>query len=182
MQSFRIRPLLSMLVLSAGVLVLAACGDDEPTGLEVQDGHVVGVAFELNSAIVTMSETAETRTETAAVLDLAATLITEHTASNTAFVAIGISPIGTDLGATIELEAADEVNALEQLSGDAFDDQYVQLMIGLHEYALEVLDELLIPDAEDADLRAELQDMRATIVAHLAAAEQVQADLEAAAV
>jgi putative membrane protein len=67
--------------------------------------------------------------------------------------------------------------ALRNLEGEAFDRAYMRAQLEQHRELLRMLDQQLIPSAQDPQYRAYLEQLRADIEAHLASAERIQSDL-----
>lgn len=66
---------------------------------------------------------------------------------------------------------------LQSLQGPEFDRAYMQAQLDQHRLLLRMLDEELIPSADDPQYRAYLEQLRADIQAHLANAERIQGEL-----
>ncbi len=176
MYSDRLRRTLCVALLSVGALVAASCGeDDEPTAFVVTDGDVIAVALALNVGELATSGTAEGRTENEVVLDFAGMMITEHTAVIDALEALGITPRESNLSQQQALVAEAVADALGGFADAQFDSVYIDVQIEQHQGALELLDNVLLPDAQDPTFLAELEAMRSMVAVHLEQAEEIQA-------
>ena len=65
------------------------------------------------------------------------------------------------------------------LSGAAFDRAYVDHEVAYHQAVLDAMDSTLIPNAQNAELKALLVKVRPAFVAHLEHAKHIQAALAA---
>jgi putative membrane protein len=111
------------------------------------------------------------------VRNFAAMMITDHTAANQRLLALGITPRPNLLSEQLTLAATQLTQSLSQLTGAAFDRAYMDAQVQLHQTALTLLEEELIPEAETAALRAELEGMRTSVIAHLDLATSIRAQL-----
>jgi putative membrane protein len=67
---------------------------------------------------------------------------------------------------------------LKALDGAAFDKAYVDNEVTYHETVLKALDEALIPNAQNAELKALLVKIRPVVAAHLEHAKHLQGSLK----
>ena len=75
------------------------------------------------------------------------------------------------------LAQAQNVKQLKQLKGAAFDRAYVDHEVAYHQQVLDAVDKTLIPNAQNADLKALLVKVRPAFVSHLEHAKHLQASL-----
>jgi putative membrane protein len=72
---------------------------------------------------------------------------------------------------------ADNVKALNAMSGAAFDKAHIDHEVAYHQQVLDAVDKTLIPSAQNGELKALLIKVRPAFVAHLEHAKQVQSSL-----
>jgi putative membrane protein len=171
----RVPRALAVLAFTAVLPALSAC--DENSDGAMSDAEVVAVAMALNSGEVMTSEPAQTRASSQAVRNFAAMMITDHTAANQRLTALGITPQPNLLSQQLTQAATQLTQSLSTLTGAAFDRAYMDAQLQLHQTALTLLEEELIPEAEAAALRAELELMRTSVIAHLDMATNIRAQL-----
>ena len=70
------------------------------------------------------------------------------------------------------------IKKLEGLSGAAFDKAYVDNEVSYHEAVMGVVDNTLIPNTKNAELKSLLESARPIFVSHLNHAKEVQASLK----
>lgn len=178
MQQFRMSRVLGTAVLSLGVLALGGClGDDDPVDPQVTDGDVIAVALMLNSEMVSIAELAETRAEAQAVIDFGADLDATHTASGEALADMDITPRQSNVSAFLSQQEALIRNELTPLTGATFDSEWIDVQVELHEQGIDIIENVLMPEVEDATLEAELQSMLSTFEANLIVAQGIQGGL-----
>ena len=76
-----------------------------------------------------------------------------------------------------QIIAADNVKHLRQLSGAAFDRAYIDHEVTYHQQVLDALDNTLIPNAKNDQLKSLLSKVRPAFVARLEHAKQLQASV-----
>ena len=110
-------------------------------------------------------------------------LVTDHT---------GVNKSATDLAAKLKLKPEDNptaqslkkggdenVSHLKTLSGPAFDKAYIDHEVAYHQQVIDAMDKTLVPNAQNAELKALLVKVRPAFVAHLEHAKGLQGSLEA---
>ena len=181
MYHFRIPRLATALGLSLAVAGFAACeeNDDGPFDLDdASNAEIVAVAMALNSGEVSTSEPVVTRAVAEAVQNFAEMMVTGHTQANVELTALGIAPDENELSEHLTAMVAAIAEDLEDTPDPQLDLAYIQAQINLHETALEILEEILIPQVDSAALLAELQQMRTAVLEHLAQAETIKAAID----
>jgi putative membrane protein len=74
-------------------------------------------------------------------------------------------------------QTAQTMDTLWAASATTFDTVYMDSQISMHMMVLQLLDSMMIPATQDADLKADLQMSRTAVAAHLAHAQDVRAGL-----
>ncbi len=70
------------------------------------------------------------------------------------------------------------LNALNTDSGKDFDQTYVAAQIAGHQKVLDTINDQLLPNVKNANLKAYLEQIKPTVEAHLAQAKQLQQRLD----
>jgi putative membrane protein len=89
-----------------------------------------------------------------------------------------IAPQSNPVAMQVSTESQDNLDALRDAKGKEFDKQYMQDQVKAHQKALDLLDNQLIPNAKNPDLKANLQQMRPKIAEHLRKAQSIQEKIE----
>lgn len=93
---------------------------------------------------------------------------------------LGSAPIASVLSANVEHEASGVLSRLENAAPSEIDRFYVDSQITTHDKLLDMLDRVLIPNAQDASLQSELGNTRSEVGAHLDEAEALSQALAGA--
>lgn len=184
----------------AGVLLLAACADDQaeetaaveaeaaaeqPAAPALDDAAIAHIGVTANEIDAQMGELALERSENEQVRAFAETMIRDHRGVNEQAVALatrlGVTPADNDVSRSLQSGAADARTQLEGLDGAAFDQAYMEREVSYHQAVLNALDETLIPNTTNAELRSLLETARGAVAAHLEHARSLSASLGGAA-
>ena len=147
----------------------------------LSDAEIAAIVVTANSIDVQYGEIARERATREDVRQFAETMITDHTAVNEsagALVArLGVTPVPSDVSRSLAEQAEQTRAQLRTKSGLEFDRAYIDNEVAYHRAVLSALDELLIPGAQNAELRETLVSVRPAFVAHLEHAESLKTSL-----
>jgi putative membrane protein len=145
------------------------------------DPQIAGIVVTANSIDVEAGKLAKSRTKNKEVSKFAQQMITDHTAVNKQAGALAkklkVKPEDSDTSKSLKAGAADNIKNLKGLKGAAFDKAYVDHEVAYHQAVLDAIDQVLIPNAKNAELKALIVKVRPAIAAHLEHAKMVQAGL-----
>jgi putative membrane protein len=115
----------------------------------------------------------------------AETMIRDRTALNNGatelVTRLGVTPRENDVSRSLEQQAAQMRDTLQTKSGAEFDRAYIDNEVAYHRAVLQAIDETLIPNAKNAELKQMLVDVRPAIQAHLEHAQSIRRSLAAGA-
>ena len=167
MKSFRYISLL----LSAATLSVYA--EDK-----VSDAQIAAIVVSANQVDIDAGKFASEKSTDAAVQAFAKTMVTDHTAVNKSAVdlvtKLKVSPQENDTSRALKEGGDQNLAVLRTLDGKAFDKAYVDHEVAYHEQVIAALDNVLIPNAQNAELKALLVKVRPAFVAHLGHAKHLQ--------
>ena len=127
------------------------------------------------------SKLAKSRTKNKEVQAFAQQMITDHSAVNQQAGALakklGVKPEDNATSKSLKEGAAENIAKLNKLKDSQFDKAYVDHEVVYHEQVLGAIDKVLIPGAQNAELKGLIEKVRPAIQAHLDHAKHVQADL-----
>ena len=159
-----------------------AAGSAGATGAStVTDPQIAAIVVAANNADIEGGRLAASKSTNAKVKEFAQRMITDHTGVNKA-----ATDLVTKLGVTPEESPASRQqtqagqqsrSTLQAMSGAEFDRAYIANEVTYHQGLLDAIDNTLIPSAQNAELKALLQQTRPAVVAHLKHAQELQASL-----
>jgi len=145
------------------------------------DPQTAGIVVTANQIDVDAGKLAKSKSKNKEVKDFAQQMITDHSAVNKQAAALakklGVKPEPSDTSKSLKQGAEQNVAKLKTLKGSAFDKAYVEHEVAYHQQVLDAIDKVLIPSAQNAELKGLIEKVRPAIAAHLEHAQHVQADL-----
>ncbi|WP_437512052.1 DUF4142 domain-containing protein [Sorangium sp. So ce1099] len=169
---------------SAACSVESAERSDRGRGAPEQQGPVVlsdadiaAVVSAMNTGEIQQAHIALRSARLPAVIDFARHMDLMHGEAerrqSTLFARLGIVPRPNAVSESLVAEAASFTTSLRDEPAGAFDRTYILAQVAMHQRGLSLLDAQLLPRAQSPEVRAELEQARAEVAAHLASAEQI---------
>ena len=166
----------SVLVLAGSLLLPTAA-----LAQGINDAQIAKIVVTANQVDVDAGKLAAATTANAEVKKLAELMVTDHTAVNKSAVELvtrlGVTPEDNPTAQSLAADGKKHVAYLHTLHGAAFDRAYVKREVEYHQQVLDAVDQVLLPGASNAELKALLVKVRPAFVAHLEHAKQVQQGL-----
>jgi putative membrane protein len=151
------------------------------TTAAVTDPQIAAIVVAANTVDIEAGKLAQSKTKNQKVREFADSMVRDHTAVNKAAVdlvtKLGVTPEENDTSRGLTKSGEQTRSRLSGLSGKEFDREYIANEVAYHKLVIDALDNTLIPNAQNAELKATLTSVRPSFVAHLQHAEQLQAEL-----
>ena len=171
------------LILALSVMASTARAQDTTKAKTpaLSDANIAAIVVAANNADIANGKQALTKAQSPDVKQFAQTMINDHTAVNQQATDLAgklkLTPADND--ASRNLTAAQDKARKDQaaLSGKAFDKAYIDNEVTYHQAVLDTIDKALIPNAQNAELKALIVKVRPAIAAHLDHAKKIQASL-----
>ena len=145
------------------------------------DAQIAAIVVTANQVDIDAGDYAQAHASADDVKAFARQMVTDHTAVNKSATDLAgrlhLTPEDNPTAQSLKKGGDDNVAHLKTLSGAAFDRAYVDHEVAYHEAVLKALDDTLIPNASNADLKALMVKVRPAFVAHLEHAKMLQAKL-----
>ena len=149
-----------------------------PAPTDPQIAHIAVTANSIDSANGAMAKPKASAKE---VKDFAQMMITDHGTVNKQAVALAkklnVTPEDNETSRGLQSGAEQARSAMQGKSGADFDRAYIDNEVTYHQAVLDALDKTLIPNAQNAELKALLQQVRPNVAAHLERAKGIQSKL-----
>src|SRR5689334_12793254 len=124
----------------------------------VNDAQIASIVVTANQVDVDAGQVAKANSTNPQVKSFAQTMITDHTGVNkqaTALVTkLKVTPEDNDTSKALKAGGEKNVANLKTLKGAAFDKAYIDHEVTYHQQVLDALDKTLIPNAQNAELKA----------------------------
>lgn len=158
-----------------------AAADTAKRDDDIQDAQIVNIVMTANTGDSALGAFARPKAQSAAVRDFAQRMVREHGAGNALAVALArrlnVTPADHGRVRDLQRDVAEEQRELTDKTGRDFDGEYMEHEVDMHEALLKALDDDLIPDADNAELRQLLTATRATVSSHLEQARLIKDQL-----
>ena len=165
------------LTLATAFVTLPAVAHTQPN-----DAQIAAIVVVANQVDVDAGKFVTAASQSSAVRDFATTMVTDHTAVNQSAVALvtklKVTPETNDTSKALQAGGDKNLAHLRTLSGAALDRAYVEHEVAYHEQVIQALDTELIPNAQNAELKALLIQVRPAFIEHLGHAKHLQASLK----
>ena len=144
----------ALLTASLGTASLAA--DAKPT-----DPQIAHIAYTAGQIDVTAAEQALKKSKNADVIEFAKTMERDHKAVNDQALALvktlKVTPEDNAISQSLSTQASKELTRLDTLDGAAFDKAYVENEVAYHKSVNDALAKVLIPSAQNKELKSLLE-------------------------
>jgi putative membrane protein len=153
-----------------------------PASGAVSDAQIAAIVLAANTVDSTAGALAQQKGTNADVKKFGQTMVTDHGGVNKQAVALAgrlnLTPETNPTSTQLTQGGEQSRTQLNGLSGAAFDRAYIDHEVEYHQTVLDAIDKTLIPNAQNADLKALLQQTRPAVAAHLDMAKALQTKLQ----
>jgi putative membrane protein len=145
------------------------------------DAQIAAIVVAANQVDIDAGNLALSKSNDKTVKAFAQDMVRDHTAVNKSatelVTKLHVNPKSNDMSKQLEKGGADNIAHLKTLDGAAFDKAYIDHEVAYHQAVIDAVDKTLIPNAQNAELKATLVKVRPTFVEHLEHAKKLSATL-----
>jgi putative membrane protein len=166
---------MSMMAACMSILLPPASAQDNP---KLSDEEVAHVAVVANQIDVSYADIAKEKSKDAEILKFAETMTNDHNAvikqASDLVKKLNVTPKENSVSKKLLADAEQTKKTLRTTSGKAFNKAYIDNEVVYHKAVISAVEGLLIPEAENGELKALLQNIVPALKTHLEHAEMVQ--------
>ena len=166
---------------SAAALLVATGPGLAADGAGPSDAQIAHIAYTAGRLDVAAGRQALAKSRNEAVREFARTMVRDHAAVNDQALALlrklGVAPEANATSEALTRQAEEQARRLGGLSGAAFDKAYVENEVAYHQQVLDAIDKVLLPSAQNEELKGLITKVRPAIAAHLDHAKMLQSSL-----
>ena len=144
---------------------------------ELTDEELLHVARTANLGEVQQAQVAVQRADDFAVLEYAEEMVEDHSEAVSEAQEIeqeeGLVPEPNPVSQVLQNESTQILATLQTASDEEFDLVYMNSQVAVHQEVLTLLEDVLIPEADNVELEDYLLDMREDVQEHLQMAESI---------
>ena len=170
-------------VAATGTAMGTATASTPAAATTVTDPQIAAIVVAANNADIAGGRQAATKSSNAKVKEFAQRMITDHEGVNKAAVALvtklGVTPEENDVSRQQTEAGKQRRDSLQSMSGADFDRAYIAGEVKYHEDLLAAIDSVLLPSAQNAELKDLLTKTRPAVVSHLDHARELQGAMSA---
>jgi putative membrane protein len=142
----------------------------------------VGIVTTADQIDINYAKLAMSKTNDQQVRDFAQQMITDHSSVqksvNELAAKLNVTPADSSTSNSLNAQAQQTMQKLEGLKGKAFDKAYIDNEVAYHQAVINATKTVLIPNAQNAELKSALQGAAPLFEGHLQHAERVQSAIE----
>ena len=165
-------------VFALGISAFMPATKSSAQSAKLTDPEIASVAVVANQNDISFSAIAKTKSTNKSILEFAQTMATDHQSvidQATALVTkLGVTPKDNAVSKKLLSDAANTKKMLLSKSGDAFNKAYIDNEVAYHKAVIAAVENTLIPDATNKDLKDLLQKVVPILKTHLEHAEMIQ--------
>lgn len=145
------------------------------------DAQIAAIVVTANQVDIEAGKLAKAKASSKEVREFAQRMITDHSGVNKSATdlvhKLHVTPEPNPTSESLHHGGEENLANLKKTEGIAFDKAYIDHEVAYHEAVINALDKTLIPNAQNAELKALLVKVRPAFVAHLDMAKQIEATL-----
>jgi putative membrane protein len=171
----KIMKVITGVMVSAVMLAGPAFAQTTP---KLTDPEIASVAVVANQIDINNAKIAKSKSKNADILQFAQTMSDDHSAVIKQAVALvtklKVTPKDNAMSKKLLADAAKTQKSLRAKSGNDFNKAYIDNEVAYHKVVIGVINDVLIPQSQNAELKKLLQDVLPAFNTHLEHAEMVQ--------
>lgn len=147
------------------------------------DPEIAHIVVTANTIDIEAGQLAKEKAANSEVKNFGQKMITDHTGVNKLASdlaqKLNVTPADNATSQSLKAAADEAMQTLRSKTGAEFDRAYIDREVAFHQQVLDALDQTLIPGAQNAELKALLEQTRPAIAGHLEMARSIQQKLSA---
>lgn len=146
------------------------------------DPQIVGIVTTADQIDIDYAKLALSKTRNKEVRGFAQQMITDHSSVqksvNDLAAKLDVTPAESETSSALNAQAEQMMQKLRELKGKAFEKAYIDNEVAYHQAVINATKTVLIPSAQNAELKSALQGAEPLFEGHLQHAERVQSAVE----
>ena len=146
------------------------------------DPEIVGIVVAADQVDIDYAKLAMSKAKDKQVKDFAQQMITDHSAVQKSVFDLAaklkVTPADSGTSNSLKTQAQQTMQKLQGLKGKAFEKAYIDNEVVYHQAVINATKTVLIPNAQNAELKSALQGAEPLFEGHLQHAQQVQSTIE----
>jgi len=140
----------------------------------LNDAQIAAITELANSAEIAQAKVAQLKSKDAGVKSFAAMMIVHHGQAKQKQAKLKLKTEESGVSTAMNADAGATLDALNANLGKDFDKTYIDAQIAGHQKVLDAINDRLLPNVKDANLKAYLDEIKPKVEEHLRQAKQLQ--------
>jgi putative membrane protein len=178
----RILQVVAVATFIVGTASVARAQDTAARTATLSDAEIAAIVVAANAVDAEIGDVAAERATDAGIRQFGTTMGADHRAVNKSaaelVARLNVSPVESAVSRKLRADGAAFLVELRKKSGAAFDRAYIEHEVEYHKAVIAAVDEALIPNATNEELKKTLISVRPALVAHLKHAQHLRAGLK----
>ena len=149
---------------------------------KLNDAQIAAIAVAANEVDINAAKVAESKASNPEAKAFAHRMIADHTdviKQATALVTkLKVTPEENIVSRSVRSDGQKNLDRIKKLNGKPFDKAYIYEEIVFHKQVLDLIEQRLLPSAQNEELKALLVKVRAAVASHLEHAQKIQPIVE----
>ena len=151
---------------------------DKMSSDKIDDAQIVGIVLAADQIDIDYGKIALQKSKDAKVREFAQRMVTDHSAVQKSVIELAgkldVKAEDSQTSTGLKSGAADNTKKLKTLKGKEFDKFYIDNEVSYHKTVTDAVDSVLIPSAQNSELKSALQGAQPLFLKHLEHARSVQ--------
>ncbi len=169
-------------ILNFALIAVLGLGANAFAAENPSDPEIAHIVVTANSIDVSAGKYAQKHSKNKEVKEFAKRMVTDHTGVNKQAAALakklGVTPKNNEISKSLNAGAKENMATLKTKKGKDFDQAYIDHEVAYHQAVLDTIDQTLVPNAQNEELKALIVKVRPAIEAHLEHAKHIQKEFE----
>jgi len=152
--------------------------DATPVPPSLTDEQIAAITDAANSAEIAQAKLAESKSKNAEVKRFAAMMIKHHGEAKNKQAKLKLQTADSADSTALKADASSTLDTLKKDTGKDFDKAYIDAQVDGHQKVLEAINQKLLPNVKNADLKAYLDEIKPRVEEHLKQAKEIQQNFE----
>jgi putative membrane protein len=145
------------------------------------DPEIAAIAVAANDIDIMYAKIAKKKSNNEAIINFANTMISDHSAVIDKAVELvnklGVKPVPNSLSEKLNNDASKTREILRSKKGSNFDKAYIKNEVAYHKAVINAIENVLVPDTQNEQLKDLLQTVLPALKAHLKHAQNVKSEI-----
>ncbi len=146
----------------------------EPKVDPLTDEQIAAITDAANTAEIEQAKLAQSKSKDPAVKRFAALMISHHGEAKQKQAKLKLKPAESGVSTTLQTDAASTLDMLKTDKGKDFDKAYITAQVEEHQKVLDTINQKLLPNVKNAELKAYLDEIKPRVEEHLKQAKQLR--------